>query len=160
MRRSILILVTLLFFAVGVFAQSGRTKASSGAIGTWPVPPAPVASPTPAGTLRLKPDLPKIVEGERIYTSKEVDQKVKILKKPTPGYSEEARRRKTSGSVIVRAILSADETVKHIEIVTGLPNGLSQRAIEAARQIKFKPAIKDGKTVSTWVELEYAFYVY
>jgi protein TonB len=101
-----------------------------------------------------------MVDGERIYTSKEVDQKVQILKKPTPRYNEEARRRKTSGYVIVRAILSADETVKHIEIITGLPNGLSEKAIEAARQIKFKPAIKDGKPVSIWVELEYGFHIY
>ena len=62
--------------------------------------------------------------------------------------------------MILRAILAADETVKHIEVITGLPDGLSERAIEAARQIKFKPAIKDGKPVSVWVEVEYQFQIY
>jgi protein TonB len=60
----------------------------------------------------------------------------------------------------VRAILAADETVKHIEVITGLPNGLSESAIAAARQIKFKPARKDGKPVSVWVEVEYHFQVF
>lgn len=101
-----------------------------------------------------------MVDGERIYTTKEVDQKVQILKKPPARYTEDARRRMTHGYVIVRAILAADEKVKHIEIVSGLPNGLSEKAIEAASQIKFKPAIKDGKPVSTWGEMEYGFYIY
>ena len=61
---------------------------------------------------------------------------------------------------MLRAILAADEKVKHIEVITGLPDGLSDRAIEAARQIKFKPARKDGKPVSAWIELEYGFYIY
>jgi TonB family protein len=163
MRKSLLILITLLLFSVGVYGQSGRAKGSTGAIGSWPVPPAPVASPAPtqaADNKTSKPAPPQIVDGERIYTSKEVDQKVQILKKPTPSFSRDARRRMTRGYVILRAILAADETVKHIEIITGLPNGLSEKAIEAARQIKFKPAIKDGKPVSTWVEVEYGFYIY
>jgi protein TonB len=62
--------------------------------------------------------------------------------------------------VVLRAILAADETIKHIEVETGLPHGLSDKAIEAAQQIKFKPAKKDGKPVSVWVELEYHFDVY
>jgi protein TonB len=66
----------------------------------------------------------------------------------------------TKGYVILRAILAADETVKHIEIITGLPDGLSQSAIAAARQIKFKPAMKDGKPVSVWIELEYQFQIF
>ena len=158
-----LVILAVFLFSTAAFSQSGRGKGSTGATGSWPVPPAPAASPAPtpgADNKPSKPSPPKMVDGERIYTSKEVDQKVQILKKPTPAYNEEARRRKTRGYVIVRAILAADEKVKHIEIITGLPNGLSEKAIEAARQIKFKPAIKDGKPVSTWVEVEYGFSIY
>lgn len=157
-----LVIFAMFLFSIVAFGQSGRAKGSTGAIGSWPVPPppAPVASPSQEGTLKLKTSLPRMVDGERIYSSKEVDQKAQVLKKPPPRYTEEARRRKTSGFVIVRAILAADEKVKHVEIITGLPNGLSEKAIEAARQIKFKPAIKDGKPVSTWVEMEYGFHIY
>ena len=103
---------------------------------------------------------PKVVDGERIYTGPEVDQRLQILKKPEPRYTKEAERHKTQGIVILRAILAADQTVKHIEVMTGLPDGLSGKAIEAARLIRFKPALKDGKPVSSWVELEYRFNIY
>jgi periplasmic protein TonB len=61
---------------------------------------------------------------------------------------------------MVRAILGAEEKVKHIEVISGLPYGLSDQAIQAARLIKFKPAKKDGKAVSCWVELEFGFNIY
>ena len=60
----------------------------------------------------------------------------------------------------MRLILSADETGKHIQFVKGLPDGLTEKAMEVAQRIKFKPAKKDGKPVSVWVEVEYGFYVY
>jgi outer membrane biosynthesis protein TonB len=163
MNRWFLSLFAVLFFAGMALGQSGRSKGSTGATGIWPVPPAPVASPSPSPSAEnkaAKPAAPKIVDGERIYTSKEVDQKVQVLRKPSPSFSRDARRKMTRGYVVLRAILAADETVKHIEIITGLPDGLSEKAIEAARQIKFKPALKDGKPVSTWIEVEYGFYVY
>lgn len=107
-----------------------------------------------------KPKPPEVVDGERIYTSPEVDEKARIRTKPAPGYTRDARRRLTRGLVVVRCILAADETVKHIEVVTGLPDGLSEKAIEAARRIKFTPARRDGKPVSVWVLVEYRFNVY
>ena len=161
MSKLLLTFSTLLLLVVVAQGQSGRAKGSTGATGSWPVPPAPAASPSPDTTSKpSKPTPPKMVDGERIYTSKEVDERLQIIKKPAPGYSREARKHNTRGYVILRAILAADSTVKHIEVITGLPDGLSERAIEAARQIRFKPAIKDGKPVSAWVELEYRFYIY
>jgi TonB family protein len=159
MGRLFLTFSSILFLFSVANAQSGRGKGSTG---SWPVPPAPVAvaSPSPDTAKSSKPTPPQIVDGERIYNSKEVDQKLQILRKPTPGFPRGARKHLTRGYVILRAILSADGTVKHIEVVTGLPHGLSESAIDAARQIKFKPAIKDGKPVSSWVELVYQFRVY
>ena len=157
MRQVLLALSILLLASGAAYAQSGRVKGSSG---TYPVPPVPAASPQPDTTVPSKEPPPKIVDGERIYTSKEVDEKLQILKKPTPVYTREARQHQTRGYVFLRAILSADGSVKNIEVLTGLPDGLSEKAIEAARRIKFKPAMKDGKPVSAWVELRYHFQVY
>ena len=157
MRNAFLTLSILLLASGAVYTQSGRVKGSSG---TYPVPPVPAASPQPDTVVSSKEKPPKIVDGERIYTAKEVDEKLQFLKKPTPGYTREARRHQTSGYVFLRAILSADGTVKNIEVLTGLPDGLSEKAIEAARRIKFKPAMKDGKPVSAWVELQYHFQIY
>ena len=135
-------------------AQSGRKP-----------PPAPKPSPAPSpGLLQIKksdrPSLPEVVDGERIYMSKEVDQKARITSKPLPSYTREARRHSTRGTVVLRLILAADQTIKHIEVINGLPDGLSERAIDAARRIKFTPAVKDGKPVSVWIHVEYRFSVY
>lgn len=131
--------------------------------GRRPPPPKPAPAPSEPGLLELKksskPSLPEFFDGERIYTSKETDEKAKILKKPIPRYPGQSRRQ-TRGYVILRAILAADETVKHIEVITGVPNGFTESSIAAARQIKFKPAMKDGKPVSVWVELEYTYQIY
>jgi len=159
MSKRFLACFTVLLLSVVAYGQSGRAKGSTG---SWPVP-SPLPAPSPSPDINAKPSKPappRIVDGERIYTSKEVDEKLQILKKPNPGFTREARRNNTRGNVILRAMLAADSTVKHIEVITGLPDGLSEKAIEAARQLKFKPAMKDGKPVSSWIELVYRFQVY
>jgi hypothetical protein len=47
--------------------------------------------------------------------------------------------------------------VENIRVVSGLPYGLTEQAIASARKIKFTPAMKDGKPVSMWMQLEYNF---
>jgi hypothetical protein len=44
-----------------------------------------------------------------------------------------------------------------VSVVRGLPDGLTEQAIAAAREAKFKPAMKDGKPVPYWVVLEMGF---
>jgi len=150
-------LLTLVSIASAVYGQSGRTR---GATGKPPVVEGPADS-SPVDTPRTsKSSPPKIVDGERIYSSKELDQRPVIQKKPTPGYTREARRHLVHGTVILRAILASSGSVTHIEVLTGLPDGLTEKAIEAARKIKFEPGMKDGKPASIRVELEYHFNVY
>ncbi len=97
---------------------------------------------------------------QTVLTAKQVDVKAIILSKPDPGYTEEARRNLVSGVVVVRAVLAANGKVVAIFPIKGLPNGLTAQAIKAARQIKFIPAIKDGKQVSMAVQVEYNFNIY
>ncbi|MBD0373542.1 MAG: energy transducer TonB, partial [Pyrinomonadaceae bacterium] len=47
-----------------------------------------------------------------------------------------------------------------IRAVKGLPDGLTEKAIAAARQIKFVPAQKDGRNVSQYIQIEYNFNLY
>ena len=58
-------------------------------------------------------------------------------------------------------VFSSNGMVNNIRVVSGLSDGLTERAIDAARKIKFMPAMKDGTHVSMWMELEYNcnFYV-
>jgi len=97
---------------------------------------------------------------ERIYNRDQVDIKPRITMKRPPQYSEEARQHRITGTVILKAVLSATGQVTRIIVVSGLPNGLTERSIAAARMIEFVPAMKDGKPVSVWMDLEYSFNLY
>ena len=98
--------------------------------------------------------------GEKAYVGRDVDKKVRIAIKPEPAYTEEARQSGTMGTVVLKVIFTSAGNVSNIWTVSGLPYGLTERAIAAARKIKFYPAIKDGKNVSMWIQLEYNFNLY
>ena len=59
--------------------------------------------------------------------------------------------------MILRLVLRSNGEVSDIAVLKGLPHGLSEKAMEAARNIKFEPAIKDGRTVSVYLKVEYVF---
>ena len=92
-----------------------------------------------------------------VHRAPDLDTKVRLQSKPEAEYTSEAENERINGSVILRCIFSAQGTVTHIRVVKGLPGGLTEKAMEAARQIKFTPATKDGKPVSMWIQLEYHF---
>jgi len=95
-----------------------------------------------------------------IFRGSQVDQRARLLSKPEPQYTEEARRNQISGTVMLRAIFSSSGEVVQIRALNTLPFGLTDRAIAAARQIKFVPAMKNGRPVSVYMQLEYNFNLY
>ncbi|HZE72453.1 MAG TPA: energy transducer TonB [Pyrinomonadaceae bacterium] len=96
----------------------------------------------------------------RIFSGREVTQKARVLSKPEPQYTEEARKNQITGTVVLRAVFTSNGAVSNIRAVSGLPYGLTERAIAAARLIKFSPALKDGRPVSMYIQLEYNFNLY
>lgn len=96
----------------------------------------------------------------KVFLSKEVSSKARVLSKPEPQYTEEARKNQIVGTVVLRAVFTSGGQVTSIKAVSGLPDGLTERAIAAARQIKFTPATKDGHAVSMYIQLEYNFNLY
>ncbi|MCM3872992.1 MAG: TonB family protein [Pyrinomonadaceae bacterium] len=98
--------------------------------------------------------------GPPILSGKEVTLKARVLSKPEPMYSEEARKAGVSGTVVLRAVFTAEGEVKHILITRALGYGLTTHAIRAARKIRFSPAMKDGAPVSMHIQLEYNFNLY
>lgn len=104
------------------------------------------------------PGMPLVLDtGERIYKGSEVTTKLRLISKPEPQYTEEAQRNRVRGMVVLRAIFSKTGEVTGIQVVAGLPNGLTEQCVNAARQIRFVPATKDGQPVSMWMTLEYNF---
>ena len=95
-----------------------------------------------------------------IFKSAEVEQRARLLAKPEPQYTEEARRNQVTGTVTLRCVFSSAGDIVQIHTIQTLPFGLTDRAIAAARQIKFIPAMKGGHPVSVWMQLEYNFNLY
>ncbi|MEP6741614.1 MAG: energy transducer TonB [bacterium] len=96
----------------------------------------------------------------KVFNGKDVNSKARVLSKPEPQYTEEARKNQITGTVILRAVFTSGGQVTNITARSGLPYGLTERAIAAARQIKFVPATKDGRPVSMYIQLEYNFNLY
>jgi TonB family protein len=96
----------------------------------------------------------------RPFASRDVDQKARIISRPEPQYTEEARQNMASGTVVLRAVFSTSGEVTNIRVMSAVPYGLTEKAVEAARQIKFTPAIKDGRAVSQYIQIEYNFSLY
>ena len=104
------------------------------------------ADATPAATSRPKAveATPKIVPAE-------------ILSKPTPAYTDEARRLKVEGEVLLEVVLEASGKVRVVRVVRGLGHGLDESAIRAAQQISFKPALRDGQPADSTAVLHIIF---
>jgi TonB family protein len=94
------------------------------------------------------------------FRGSQVEQRARVLFKPEPAYTEEARRNQTQGTVMLSVIFASNGDVVQIRAVRTLPFGLTERAIAAARQIKFVPAVKGGRPVSVFMQLEYNFNLY
>lgn len=81
-----------------------------------------------------------------------VDQRPILLNRPEPRFTEDARKNKIQGIVYVRILVGADGAVKQVRVVRGLPDGLDEQAIQAAYQMRFKPAMKSGQPVAFWLQ--------
>ncbi len=98
--------------------------------------------------------------GGGFFPASQVEQKARLLSKPEPQYTEEARRNQISGTVVLRVVFSSNGEVVQIRAMRTLPFGLTERAIAAARQIQFVPAVRGGQSVSVAMQLEYNFNLY
>jgi periplasmic protein TonB len=79
---------------------------------------------------------------------------------PDPDYTEEARRAKKQGTCVLWLIVDAAGRPRDIKVVRGLGLGLDAKAMEAVRQWRFQPALKDGKPVDVQISVEVEFHLY
>ena len=83
-----------------------------------------------------------------------------VLYSVEPEFSEEARKAKFSGNVEVYLWVDENGSPSHIRVVRGVGMGLDEKAIEAVRQYKFKPAMKDGKPVKVDLYIDVNFQIF
>ena len=96
-------------------------------------------------------------------TAKNLQSKVtalKVLSKPKAIYTDEARQHQIQGTVTLRVTFLANGTIGNISPVSGLPNGLTEQSVGAAREIKFVPQIKNGQPQTVTKIVQYSFTLY
>ena len=84
----------------------------------------------------------------------------RALETPDPEYSEEARKAKYQGTVVLWLIVGPDGKPRDIRVSRPLGMGLDQKAIEAVNKWRFEPAMKDGRPVAVQINVEVNFRLY
>jgi TonB family protein len=79
---------------------------------------------------------------------------------PDPEYSEEARKSKYQGVVVLWLVIGPDGRPHEIRVARPLGMGLDEKAIEAVRTWRFEPARKDGQPVAVQMNVEVSFRLY
>jgi TonB family protein len=80
-----------------------------------------------------------------------------VLAKVEPEYSEEARKAKYQGTVVLYIEVDESGKPKNLRVLRPLGLGLDEKAIEAVSRWKFRPGLKDGKPVTVAATVEVNF---
>lgn len=81
----------------------------------------------------------------------------KVIYAPDPEYSERARKAEYEGTCVLWLIVNTRGMTQNIRVQRSLGMGLDEKAIEAVRSWRFKPAMKDGQPVAVQINVEISF---
>jgi TonB family protein len=79
---------------------------------------------------------------------------------PAPEFSKEAKRAKYQGICILALIVDAQGNPERVQVIRHLGKGLDQKAVEAVKQYRFRPAMLHGEPVAVEVNIEVNFRLY
>ncbi len=79
---------------------------------------------------------------------------------PNPEFSEEAKREKYQGACVVSTVVDAQGNPQRVQVIRHLGKGLDQKAVEAVKKYRFKPAMLHGEPVAVEVKIEVNFLLY
>ena len=94
---------------------------------------------------------------DTIVAATEVDSQPVLLNRPRPNYTDLARAHRIVGTASLRILVGSDGIVKRVDVIKGLPDGLTEESTRAAYELRFKPAMKDGQPVAYWTKMEIEF---
>jgi protein TonB len=83
-----------------------------------------------------------------------------VIYQVEPEFSEEARKAKVAGNVLVNLWVDTNGNPSHVRVIRGVGMGLDEKAIEAVRQYKFRPAMENGKPVLVELNIEVNFQIF
>jgi TonB family protein len=107
-------------------------------------PPPPDYVPPAPGTVRIGDDVSAPV----------------VLKAPEAEFSEEARRKQASGKVLVYLIVNEKGVPEDVRVLRGAGLGMDEKAVEAVKKYRFKPAMRAGMPVRVEMNVEVNFQVF
>ena len=84
----------------------------------------------------------------------------RLVYSPEPEFSEEARKARYQGTVVLWLIVGLDGRTRDIRVQRSLGMGLDEKAIEAVREWRFEPGRKDGMAVAVQINVEINFHLY
>jgi periplasmic protein TonB len=96
------------------------------------------------------------IGGAVFYPGGGVSQPV-LLVRVSPDYSDEARKARYSGSVLLTIVVDVSGRTRDIRVVRSPGMGLDEKAVEAVRNWRFKPGMKDGQPVNVRAQVEVFF---
>jgi len=111
-------------------------------------------------TKQIQEALVSSTNDKTAYESMTANLRPTILSHEKAKYTEIARTNRVQGTVVLQVVFAVNGEIQNIRVIRLLPDGLTRKAIEAARKIKFKPATKDGESVSVRGNLEFTFNLY
>ncbi len=129
-------------------------------------PTAGVALPLPASLAELSasdplpalPLQPETVNGERVYRAGAQGVGMpKCYYTPNPPYTDEARKFRLSGTVLLLALVEANGSLKPLRIERGLPFGINEYSLKLLPTWKCSPAMLDGNPVAALIPIEITF---
>jgi periplasmic protein TonB len=95
--------------------------------------------------------------GDGVYRAGNGVTKPELVHKVEPEYSEEARKAKFQGVVVLYIVVDPSGNAINPKVMKSLGLGLDEKAMEAVKQWKFKPGYKDGKAVAVAATVEVNF---
>ena len=142
----------------GGSAQSGsRAVVASGFGATAQQQPAAQPRPQVVQSAGFAPSAPPAPTGPSAPKPAGPTSGVEITFKPTPDYTDDARAQHIEGEVILSVNFTTTGEVRVERVVKGLGHGLDEKAIDAAMQIRFKPALDHGQPVDSRADVRIQF---
>jgi TonB family protein len=94
------------------------------------------------------------------FASRQYDKPPTALYAPAAEYSEQARRAKFGGVVLLTVLVTEEGLPTDIKVTKSLGMGLDEKAVESVGRYRFKPAMKDGEPVAARIAVEVSFRLY
>jgi TonB family protein len=146
---------------VGAAIDGDILKAALDAVQSWEFQPGTIGgqAAVSSGTILLEcraPGTSGSADGSILRVGGGVSQPAVIFKLD-PEYTEEARKAKLSGSVMLSVVVDTEGRARDIHVVKALGLGLDEEAIAAVYQWRFRSGMKDGKPVNVRATIQVSF---